>query len=209
MIELSNIGIREIREDGTIIATATFIVKSPVPATYIIEVAASTIEEASDKIVDYIRGHCDEKESNLINVKTAILGILSESTKRLHLRGKLTGGKIIGQCFMDEDYLKTNIETYIHNLNEGNNQNLRGKNIIIFVNEMSDYDEVVLARGWLVAAAPQRQGDWHHKIVMLKNVFDFKLLDILAHNIAKSSSEIIAQNWADDLQVDDEQQDDF
>lgn len=105
--------------------------------------------------------------------------------------------------------LKKNIEEYIHELNNGKHQNLRGKNLIIFINAMSDYDEVNLVREWLVAAAPHRRGDWHQKITALKDALDFKLLDILARDVAKIYSGVIAKNWADDLQVDDEQDDDF
>ncbi len=85
MIELSNIGILEIRDD-CFVATTTFTVDSSVPGTFCIEVAGKTIPEAVDKIVDYIREHSDEDEAILLEVKSIIFRLMEESAGIIRIR---------------------------------------------------------------------------------------------------------------------------
>lgn len=85
MIELSNTGILEKREEGTYLVTTTFTVALPVPGTFYIEVAGKTIAEAVNNLIEYIQKHSEEDELTMRKVKETIFGLMHEGKRILEL----------------------------------------------------------------------------------------------------------------------------
>lgn len=103
---------------------------------------------------------------------------------------------------LDEKGLKIVIEGYVRAVDAGTAGKAAEMNVNSVVNQITDYDTCHKARQWLHDAAPPRKEDWPHyprKLVTLKELFDWKLLALLAHDVAKIYPEYIAKNWADDL----------
>ncbi len=89
MIELSNTGIREIRDD-LFIVTTTFTVESPISGTFVVETSGKTISEAVDNLVDYIREHSNEDETTLSKISEVIFGMMEDGERLLRIKLELT-----------------------------------------------------------------------------------------------------------------------
>ncbi len=107
MIELSDTGIREIREDNFIVTT-TFTTDAPVPGTFYIELAGKTIEEAVDNLIDYIKEHSEEGEQTYSSIKKIIFGFMEEGEQLLRIKEELSSA-LCKETWTGEDAVKHSI----------------------------------------------------------------------------------------------------
>jgi hypothetical protein len=100
---------------------------------------------------------------------------------------------------LDEKGLKIVIEGYVRAVDAGTAEKAAEMNVNYVINRIADYDTAYKTRQCLLDAAPPHKKDWPRKLVALKDMFDWKLLALLAHDIALIYPNEIAENWADDL----------
>jgi len=100
---------------------------------------------------------------------------------------------------LDEKGIKIVIEGYVRAVEAGTAEELDDMNVNFVISGITGYDIAYNARECLCEAAPPHKKDWPRKLVMLKDAFDWQLIELLARNVAKLSSDNISQQWVDDL----------